>query len=460
MTRQHTHAIWGRRGTFVLAAVGSAVGLGNIWKFPYIAGENGGGAFVLMYLVCIALIGIPIMVAEVLLGRRGRANPVTAMGSACRESRVSPAWAGIGWCGVLTGFLILSYYSVIAGWTLEYVTASLRGEFVGLTGTAAGELFDDLLEDRSRLVQWQTAFIALTLAVVVFGVRRGLESAVRILMPLLFLLLLTMVGYAVYAGDFAAGAHFLFHFAPEDLSWRGALVALGHAFFTLSLAMGAIMAYGSYMPGKASIGKTVFAVAALDTLVALVAGLAIFPIVFATEGIAPGEGAGLMFISLPVAFGAMPGGLWFGTVFFALVALAAWSSTISLLEPPVAYLTERFDFHRISATLLIALAAWLLGLATVLSFNDWADRSVLLGMNPFNALDFLVTNILLPLGGLLTAIFVGWIMRPEILRRSLHHENRKLFVAWLFVLRYISPLAVWIVLVAGLYPVVSQLWVG
>lgn len=452
VTKPKQHAIWGHRGTFVLAATGSAVGLGNIWKFPYITGENGGGAFVLMYLVFIALIGIPIMIAEVLLGRRGRANPINAMARVSDETGVPRLWSGIGWCAVLAGFLILSYYSVIAGWTLEYVTSALQGEFSGLDGTSSTQAFESLLADKSRLIGWQTLFIGLTVLVVAFGVTKGLETAVRLLMPLLFVLLLVLLGYAVVAGDFAAGAEFMFGFNFRDLSWEAASIALGHAFFTLSLAMGAIMAYGSYMPGKSSIGTMVLTVAALDTLVALVAGLAIFPIVFATPGISPGEGAGLMFVSLPVAFGTMPMGVVFGALFFLLITLAAWSSTISLLEPAVAYMTEKFGLKRLNANLLIAGSAWFVGLGTVLSFNDWEGVTLVGKFNFFGLVDFVTTNLMLPLGGLLMAIFVGWVVRRDILRNELRQESERFFNLWYWVLRYISPLALLVVLLAGLRP--------
>lgn len=456
MKRLKQHAIWGRRGTFILAATGSAVGLGNIWKFPYVTGENGGGAFVLMYLICVAIIGIPIMIAEVLLGRRARANPIVAVQNISRESGLLRTWNVIGWMGVIAAFLILSYYSVIAGWTLEYLKLALNSGFGRLDGETSSNIFDELLANSSQLVQWQTAFISMTALILMFGVNKGLETAVRIMMPMLFLLLLLLLAYAFYAGDFAAGVKFLFSFQPQDLSPRGALIALGHAFFTLSLGMAAIMAYGSYMPSTSAIGKTVVTVALLDTTVALVAGLAIFPLVFATPGITPSEGPGLMFVTLPIAFGAMPWGSVFGSAFFALVMLAAWSSTISLLEPSVAYLTERFRFHRISASLLVALAAWLLGLGTVFSFNIWVDKKILWDMNFFGLIDFITTNVMLPLGGFLTAVYVGWRVKRELVDHELHLDSARFVRIWYWLLRYVSPIAVLAVLLGGLYPVLKN----
>lgn len=450
MTKIHQHAIWGRRGTFILAATGSAVGLGNIWKFPYITGENGGGAFVVMYLLCICLIGLPVMAAEVMLGRRGRASPIIAMQRVVRESKSSRLWVLIGWSGVLAGFIILSYYSVIAGWTLEYVTQAARGGFSGFDGASASAAFGALQGDISTLVQWQTAFLCMTALVIMFGVTRGLETAVRILMPLLFALLLILLGYAAYAGDFAAGFSFLFNFRVEELSLQGLSLALGHAFFTLSLSMGAMMAYGSYMPHNQSILKTVVTVGVLDTAVALLAGLVIFPIVFANPGVEPGAGPGLMFVSLPIVFGAMPFGEIFGTVFFILVTVAAWSSTISLLEPAVAYLTERFRFHRVAANLLIVFCAWLLGLTTVFSLNRWQDLNIVAGMTPFDVSTFVTEQVLLPLGALGTAIYVGWFMSRRSLRRELAQDSTSWLVRWLTVLKFVSPLLIAVVFVLGI----------
>lgn len=454
--RLKQHTIWGRRGSFILAATGSAVGLGNIWKFPYIAGENGGAAFVLLYLACVALVGIPIMMAEIMLGRRGRANPITTMDNLRLEAGTSRFWSLIGWLGVVAGFLILSYYTVIAGWTLDYFVAALQNKFSGIDGTNSSKLFDDLLADRSRLVRSHTLFMAMTALVLMFGVNRGLESVIRWTMPMLFALLLVLLGYAYTTGELLTSARFLFSFNVEDLSWNAALIALGHAFFTLSLGMGAIMAYGAYMPSTAAIGKTVMIVAVLDVLVALVTSLFVFAFVFATPGIEASQGPGLIFVTLPVAFGAMPAGLLVGSAFFLMVILSAWTSTISLLEPAVAYLHERFGFHRISASLVIAGSAWLLGLGSVLSFNEWSDQQWIWGMNFRTSIDFFTANLLLPLGGLLIAIFVGWVMKTEILQHELQQDSPSLFIIWRFILRYFAPLAVLVIIVNGLFPIITR----
>ena len=450
------HGAWASRWVFILAATGSAVGLGNIWKFPYITGENGGAAFVLLYLLCVLLVGIPIMMAEIMIGRKGRANPVTSVANISAEIGATRLWSVIGWMGVLAGFLILSYYSVIAGWTLDYLVSALEGKFAGLNGDSSNELFNSLLADQSRLVKWHTAFIAITALVLMFGVTKGLENAIRWMMPTLLILLLILLGYAYTTGEIVTSARFMFSFNPEDLSWNSALIALGHAFFTLSIGMGAIMAYGAYMPSTAAIGKTVIAVALLDVMVGLLTGVAIFAFVFATPGIEPSSGPGLMFVTLPVAFGAMPMGMLVGIAFFGMVVLAAWSSTMSLLEPAVAYFHERFGFHRISASLLVAGAAWLLGLGSVLSFNQWSEQQLLWGMNFYSCLDFLTTNLLLPAGGLLTAIFVGWVMKREMAAHEMQQDHPRLLAVWRWVLRYLSPILVLMIIVNLFFPIANR----
>ncbi|GAB1257446.1 sodium-dependent transporter [Aurantivibrio plasticivorans] len=446
------HGTWNSSWTFILAATGSAVGLGNIWKFPYITGENGGGAFVLVYLVCIAVIGIPIMMAEVMLGRRGRLSPVNTMHDLTAEAGMSKAWTGIGWMGVVAGLLILSFYSVIAGWALNYVFVMAEGTFANATGDVVNAHFNNMLADKNELIKWHTIFIALTLAVVIGGVTKGLGTAVRVLMPILFVLLIIMLGYGIFEGNFKQGFAFLFDFKFDKLTWDGVLEALGHAFFTLSLGMGAIMAYGSYMPEHAPIGRTVVTIAILDTVVALVAGLAIFPIVFANEAVQPGAGPGLLFVSLPIAFGNMPGGILFGTIFFVLISIAAWSSAISLIEPGVAWIVESTKLDRFWANVVLGAIAWVVGLGTVLSFNDWSgDEYKIFGMTFFDSVDFLTAQIMLPLGGLFIAIFAGWCMHKSHVREELSHESKEVFELWRAAVRYVSPSLVGLIFIVLLW---------
>jgi NSS family neurotransmitter:Na+ symporter len=453
--KQSVNGHWRSRWTFILAAAGSAVGLGNIWKFPYITGENGGGAFVLVYLVCIALVGIPIMLAETLLGKRGKMSPINTMMYLARESGLSPLWSGIGWSGIITGILILSFYSVVAGWSLHYLMLSISGDLYQLDGAASGATFSGLLSDVSMLTLWHSLFLLASLFIVAAGVVNGLGVAVRYLMPLLFVLLVVLCIYSAILGDLEAAFHFLFDFKFSALKWESVLVALGHAFFTLSLGMGAIMAYGAYMPDnhsthQISLGKTVLIVGGLDTLVALLAGLVIFPIVFASPSIEPGEGPGLLFVSLPVAFGSMMAGSLFAAIFFFLILIAAISSAISMVEPTVAWLVETKGWSRITVTLCLGVVVWVIGLGTVFSFNIWAELKWF-GNTFFDLLDFLTANIMLPLGGLFIAIFVGWLMKPEFIEEELGSISRSINRVWYLVLRFVSPLLLVIVFVMALY---------
>ncbi|MFA7632979.1 MAG: sodium-dependent transporter [Thiohalomonadaceae bacterium] len=440
--REAIHGQWSSRWAFLLAATGSAVGLGNIWKFPYIAGENGGGAFVLVYLVCISVIGVPIMMAEVLLGRRGRRSPVNTMRYLAKEEGCSGIWRYLGWVGIITGILILSYYSVIAGWALAYLVRTGSGIFTGLAVDEVGQVFTALVADPERLLAWHTLFILLAGMVVARGVRSGLEKAVRYLMPLLLVFLLVLVGYAMNSGGFQQAVFFLFNPDFSRLTPNSILIAMGHAFFTLSLGMGAIMVYGSYLPRHVSITKASLSIAAADTIMALLAGLAIFPLVFANE-LAPGAGPGLIFQTLPLAFGQMPAGAFFGAVFFLLLIFAAWTSAISLAEPMVAYLVENLRLTRVMATSLAIGFAWLLGLGTVFSFNIWSGSQYQLwGKTFFDLIDFLTSNIMLPLGGLLIIVFTAWVMRRESVLAELNVKDGWLFRVWYAVSRYLTPIAV------------------
>ena len=458
--RVSVHGMWSSRTVFILATIGSAVGLGNVWKFPYITGEYGGGAFVVVYLLCIALIGVPIMMAEILLGRRGRASPIVTMKRLAREQGSSPAWSLVGYSGVVAGFLILSFYSVVAGWAIAYVFQAGSGGFNELDAGAAESLFGALIGSPSQLLVWHSVFMVMTVFVVARGVRRGLERAVTLLMPALFVMLMIMVAYAWVEGDFAEGFAFLFNadFAKvfqlctgsaEELqcgfSGEPLLVAMGHAFFTLSLGMGAIMAYGAYVPDRASITGATITIALADTVVALLAGLAIFPIVFAS-GLEPGAGPGLIFQTLPIAFGGMPGGQWFGTVFFVLLVFAAWSSSISIAEPAVAWLVESRQWRRVTAAVFVGVLAWLLGIGSVLSFNLWSGAEYQwFGRTLFDLKDFLASNIMLPLGGLLIALFVGYGAGRRMALDELSIRRQHLFDAWWWVIRYVSPVGIAIV---------------
>ena len=442
-TKKIIHGEWSSRFAFILAATGSAVGLGNIWKFPYITGENGGGAFVLVYLLCVLLIGIPIMMTEIMLGRRSKQNPIDAMQTLSEEAGADKNWHYLGWMGVIAGFLILSYYSVIAGWASAYVFKAFTGSFLNADATAIKQLFDDFVASPVQLVIWHSLFMLATMLIVARGINNGLERAVRFLMPSLFVLLMLLVAYAMTTGSYDKGVSFLFTPDFTKLTANGVLTAMGHAFFTLSLGMGAIMVYGSYLPKDVSITKTVFLIAGTDTAVALLAGIAIFPIVFAS-GLEIASGPGLIFQTLPIAFGNMTGGWLFGILFFVMLVFAALSSSISLIEPAVAWLVENKNMSREQACIWSGLLTWLLGFGTIFSFNIWSgfkifDRTI------FQLLDYLTANLLLPIGGFCIAVFAGWIMSRQHTEQELDMPNALSYQVWKFLICFVSPIAVFFV---------------
>ncbi len=442
-TKKSIHGQWSSRLAFILAATGSAVGLGNIWKFPYIAGENGGGAFVIIYLLCVLLIGVPIMMAETMFGRRTRQNPINTMKTLSEEAGADKNWHYLGWMGVIAGFLILSYYSVIAGWASAYVLKAFTGSFFDADASEIQELFDGLIASPVQLIFWHSLFIVATMSIVARGINTGIEKAVRFLMPSLFVMLILLVAYAMTTGSYDQGIEFLFMPDFSKLTGDSVLTAMGHAFFTLSIGMGAIMVYGSYLPKDISISKTVFLIAGTDTAVALLAGMAIFPIVFAS-GLEPAAGPGLIFQTLPIAFGNMTGGWLFGVLFFVMLVFAALSSSISLIEPAVAWLVENKDMDRKQACIWSGWITWLLGLGTVFSFNVWSgfrlfDRTI------FELLDYLTANLLLPIGGFCIAVFAGWIMKQQHSEKELDMPNPLGYQAWKILISYVAPAAVFLV---------------
>ncbi len=444
MTTKRTsiHGQWSSRWVFVLAATGSAVGLGNIWRFPYVTGENGGGAFVLIYLACVALIGIPIMMAEILLGRRGRQSPINTMKTLAAEENQSPLWSWMGWMGVVAGFLILSFYSVVAGWTIFYIFQTATVGFNSVSAEDISQIFDALLKDPQTLLILHTIFMFLTALVVSLGVKSGLERAVKFLMPALFILLLVMVGYAISTPGFFEGVSYMFNPDFSKISGTSILAAMGQAFFSLSLGMGAIMVYGSYLPSNTSITSTSITIAFADTCVAILAGLAIFPLVF-SYGLEPSGGPGLIFVTLPIAFGQMGIGQLLGTLFFILLLFAAWTSSISLLEPAVAWLSENKGISRFKSAFIAGVIAWLLGIGSALSFNLWSEYKFN-DMTYFDVMDKLTSNVLLPLGGLLVAIFAGWLMKQHSTEEELALSNVA-YDVWKLLVKFIAPIGVTLV---------------
>lgn len=421
---------WASRIGFVLAAAGSAVGLGNIWKFPYIAGLYGGGAFVFVYVACILAIGVPILIAEISLGKLARRDPVGAM--RLLAGRRSP-WQLIGVMGLVAAFTILSFYSVVAGWALDFTWQAMLGN-IGPAADAADVqgLFSALSSSPQQQVAWHLLFMTIVVAIVAAGVRGGLERAGNLMMPALFLILVALLVNSMLLPTFGQGVQFLFEFRSEGLTPAAVLEALGHSFFTLSLGMGAMMTYGSYLQPGQGVVRPAFLIAGLDTGIALMAGLMIFPVVFA-HGLAPGAGPGLIFKTLPMAFHAMPGGTLLASAFFLLLSFAALTSAISLLEVAVAFACDTLGWPRLRAAVVIGLTVAALGVPAAYSGGF------------FDFLDELSSNYLLPLGGLGIALFTGRALDRIRLNESELGASMRFIKVWLWVLRWISPLLVMLV---------------
>lgn len=476
------HEQWSSKMAFIFAAVGSAVGLGNIWRFPYMAGENGGAAFVLLYIGFVLLIGLPVLMAELTIGRRGGMSPINSIRKVAEESKVNPKWRWVGTLGTFGGGLgLLSFYAVIAGWVMAYIIKAATGAFSGLDAAGTGTMMNEYSGNSATMTFWHFAFIAITVVIVGKGIKSGLEKAVIYLMPLLFLILLLLVGYSMATGEFLQAVDFLFTPDFSKLNSSVALDALGQAFFSLSVTVGTMLAYGAYLPKDISIPKSATLIAFADTGVAMIAGLAIFPLVFAF-GLAPDSGPSLIFITLPIAFGQMPGGEFIGALFFILLTIAAITSSISLLEPTVSYLEEKLNMPRWRASVFGGGIAFIVGLLTIYSSNDWAEvlplamfgierigDVVAMGgevvgditytagqiipgkiANWGNVIDFTVSNIVMPVGGLLIAIFAGWFVNREYMREEMQLEEGGVFEIWHVLIKYVCPAALVYVIYMGL----------
>lgn len=445
--KQQEH--WSSRWFFMMAAVGSAVGLANIWRFPYTTGENGGGAFVFVYLAAVLFLALPLVITELMLGRRFQTCPTEGMKALVREAKVSSWWTVFAFGGVLSTTLIMSYYCMIGGETVVYAFKTISGEFTGIDAAQSSAISAQYNGSWLTVFWGHTLFLGLTVWISAQGVSSGLERAVKYLMPMLFLILFVMVIYAMFAGEFKQTLLYLF---TPDFSLVNADVvidAFGQAFFSVSVGATTLIAYGSYLQRRDPIVNSAVFIVTADTLVALLAGLAIFPIVFA-HGLDAGGGPGLVFEIIPLALGDMPAGSLIGALFFVLLAFAALTSSISLLEVPVAWLNSKPNWTRKRAALVWGGAVWLLGLLPVLSLNELSNFHPL-GMfgnqsTFFDLFDYVASNILLPLSGLIMAIFVGWILPRSLVRAELDADSNPLwFAIWQNLLRYLVPLVLLVV---------------
>jgi NSS family neurotransmitter:Na+ symporter len=432
-----------------MATVGGAVGLGNLWRFPFIAGENGGGGFVLIYLGFVLLLGLPVLAGEMLLGRRGHRSAVNSIADLVKAENANPLWRSIGWLSLLVPFIALTYYAVVAAWSIDYLALAAQDAFAELNAEASADYFAERINQPGYQASLHAAFIAATVWAISRGVNDGIERLSKIIMPALLVMILVLVGYGMVAGDFVGAVKFLF--APDfsAINGRSVLIALGQALFSIGIGAGLMITYSSYMPREFSLRESATVVCIGDTIVAILAGLAIFPIVFAS-GLDAAEGPGLIFVTLPIAFGNMPGGHLIGTLFFVLLLFAAYTTALAMLEPTISWLEEKVPGQRKKLTLVAGFATWVLGLGSVLSFSTLADFNPLASIGIENTIfgiaDFTVANIILPLNALLISAFCGWALTRKAVDEEFLQDSATWKKWWRFVNRYMAPIAIFIVL--------------
>lgn len=446
---------WSSKWGFLLAAVGFAVGMGNIWRFPNVLGQNGGSAFLFLYLGCALGIGLPLLITELTIGRRGRSSAPGSLVAVAKEVGRSPRWGGVGSLGIFCAFIILSYYTVISGWTLDYFVRAARGALQDVDATESAAMFSGLLQNPWLLIFWNTVVHMMIFYVIRQGVQSGLERAVKILMPALFVTLIVMVIYGSIAGDMAATIKYLLEPDFSKVTFSTAMAAIGQAFFSIGIGMGSLIVFGAYLPEDYSIPRSATAIIFLDTGVALLAGFAIFPLVF-QYGLEPTSGAGLIFETLPLAFGQMPGGQMFGAIFFMLLISAALSSCLGLAEGCVNWVDEKWGVKREKGILMIIGATWLVGILSILSLGAWSGFYPLdfipgyAGMGIFDALDHLAANNLLLVGGMLLSIFFGWLVPKALKLEEMGVQDGLFFQFWRVMIRFVIPPILFVVLYKGI----------
>lgn len=442
--------IWSSPWIFIFAAAGSAIGLGNIWKFPYMLGANGGGAFLAIYILCLLLVGLPMLMAEVALGRTVRSNPIDTVNDLAERHVVSKYWVVVPYLAGITGMLILTFYSVIAGWAFAYARRSITGALEGLNKAQSETLFQNFLNAPVEMLFWHTVFMGLVILVVGQSVTRGLSSVVRVLLPALIFLLVLLAIYALVMGETGQAIAFLTRWDWDQVTFDVALSAIGHALFSLGVGLGAMFSYGAYMSKRMSIAKACAIVVGLDLLVSVLAALIIFPLTFAF-GIDAGAGPSLPFVTLPIIFDLLPAGQIIGLVFFVLLVLAALTSAISMMELFVSWLHERFYVGRLSAAFMLGGLVWFCGIAIVLSFNHW-DSKILFDQNLFELVDNATSLIMLPVAAIALSILVAWVIPEPMLRNELIAKNPNHFQWWYTTLKYVSIPAALLITLAG--------WIG
>ncbi len=455
MAEKSPSKAWSSNYLFLLASIGSTVGLSNIWRFTYLAGENGGGAFVLVYVISLIVMGIPILAAELMIGRRGGKSMVGTFRVLVEKEGMSTAWKYFGWVSMIGVFLILSFYCVIAGMTIDYTVTSFFGVLNDLDADSAVNYYNQLLANPLRMILSQGIFIAATVWIVAKGIQDGLERSVSWMTPALFVILVALVVYAMFAGQFVKGLSFLFSPDFSKITPTIVLAAFGQAFFSLGIGVGVMLTYGAYMPRSSSILRSAAIISFSDGLASILAGLAIFPIVF-QYGLSPAEGPGLIFMTLPIAFSQMPGGGFIGALFFLLLFFAALTSSISLLESIISHLEETSGLSRKSITIVAGILLWVIGFGTVFSFNIWSEFTPmniirpLQGKTIFGIIDYFGSNLLMPVGGILMAVIAGWIISKSSSREELDIKENWVFAIWRFLIRFVAPATVLAIFISNL----------
>lgn len=445
---------WSGRLGFTLATIGSAVGIGSIWKFPYEVGSNGGGVFVAFYLAGLALIVVPLMLAEFAIGRSGGGDPVTSIAAVARACGAGRAWAVFGALGVFTGFLILTFYAVIGGWTIAYAVDTVARGLPGPDAQAVRSRYEAFLASPGEMFGCQFLFLAVTASVVARGVGHGIEAAAKVLMPVLLVLMLLLAGYALIEGDVGRTLRYLFVPAFDQVSARAALEALGLGFFSIGVGLGLMITYAAYSNAAISLREVAIVSVLADTAISLLAGLAVFPIVFGNQ-LDPASGPGLVFVTLPLAFARLPLGSIAAVAFFVLLFVAALASAISMLELVVAMLVRRYRWSRGAASAACGSLCFVAGVPTVLSFNLWADWHPLANVPGFatatffDLIDHLTSNVMLPVGGFALALFSGWAIPARFLREQLRLGGRGA-AALLVLLRYVAPAGIAVATLGGM----------
>ncbi|MDA5194213.1 sodium-dependent transporter [Govanella unica] len=446
---------WSSELLFIAVSIGTAIGINTVWRFTYLAGENGGGAFVLIFLLAQFLIAVPALIAEYAIGRMGAASAVQTMDRLRQSQSISVNWRRFGIMGTLAVFLILSFYCVIAGWTFDYFVQALMGKFQNISIEQSSAGFDSLMASPARLILFQAIFIAAAGYFVARGVNKGVEAALGWMTSGLLVILFLLFLYVVIESEFLAAAKFMFLPDLSKVTLHTVTVAFGHAFFSLGVGVGVMLTLGAYMSKSYSIGKASMVVGGANAIVSIVAGLTIFPITI-QYGLSPAEGPGLLFKSLPVAFGQMTGGYLFATLFFLLLGFAGLTSAITLIESIIAVLEDFTRYSRKVLVLATCFAIWVVGLLTVFSFNIWQDfhplsgAPILTSANPFQIIDYVASNIMMPLGGILICILAAWALTPHSIREEVNFKSPAIHSVWFFTIRFIVPLAVLFLFIANI----------